>query len=78
MDAVVNGEPVTPRDSYAVEINALWYNAVCYSIDCARAAHDRTFVREWQHLPELILMSFIEVFWDEEHGYLADYVNDRR
>ena len=77
MDAVVNGEPVTPRDGYAVEINALWYNAVCYSIDCARAAHDRTFVREWQHLPELILMSFIEVFWDEEHGYLADYVNDR-
>lgn len=77
MDAVVNGEPVTPRDGYAVEINALWYNAVCYSIDCARAAHDRTFVREWQHLPELILMSFNEVFWDEEHGYLADYVNDR-
>lgn len=77
MDAVVNGEPVTPRDGYAVEINTLWYNAVCYSIDCARAAHDRTFVREWQHLPELILMSFIEVFWDEEHGYLADYVNDR-
>ncbi len=76
MDAVVDGVPVTPRDGYAVEINALWYNAVCYSIDCARAGRDRTFVKEWESLPELIKRSFIETFWDEEHGYLADYVND--
>ncbi len=77
MDAVVNGVPVTPRDGYAVEINALWYNAVSYSLDCARGAHDRAFVKEWEKLPELISRSFIETFWDEELGYLADYVNDR-
>jgi len=77
MDAVVNGVPVTPRDGYAVEINALWYNAVSYSIDCARGAHDRAFIKEWEKLPELISRSFIETFWDEELGYLADYVNDR-
>ncbi len=76
MDAVVNGVPVTPRNGYAVEINALWYNAVCYSLDCARGAHDRAFVKEWEKLPELISISFIETFWDEELGYLADYVND--
>ena len=77
MDAVVNGVPVTPRDGYAVEINALWYNAVSYSLDCARGARDRAFVKEWEKLPELINRSFIETFWDEELGYLADYVNDR-
>lgn len=77
MDAVVNGVPVTPREGYAVEINALWYNAVCYSLDCARGARDRAFVKEWEKLPDLISRSFIETFWDEEHGYLADYVNDR-
>jgi predicted glycogen debranching enzyme len=77
MDAVVNGIPVTPRDGYAVEINALWYNAVCYSLDCARGARDRAFVKEWENLPELVSRSFNETFWDEEHGYLADYVNDR-
>ncbi|MCU0458414.1 MAG: amylo-alpha-1,6-glucosidase [Bacteroidales bacterium] len=77
MDAVVHGEPVTPRDGYAVEINALWYNAVCYSLDCARAAHDRAFVKEWEKLPDLAARSFIDIFWDEEHGYLADYVNDK-
>jgi predicted glycogen debranching enzyme len=77
MDAVVNGEPVTPRDGYAVEINALWYNAVCFSLDCARTAHDRAFVKEWEKLPELSARSFIDIFWDEEHGYLADHVNDK-
>jgi predicted glycogen debranching enzyme len=77
MDAVVNGVPVTPREGYAVEINALWYNAVCYSLDCARNARDRAFVKEWEKLPELIGRSFIETFWDEELGYLADYVSDR-
>ena len=77
MDAVVNGLPVTPREGYAVEINALWYNAVCYSLECARNARDRAFIKEWENLPELISRSFIDTFWDEEHGYLADYVNER-
>ncbi len=76
MDAVVRGVPVTPRDGFVVEINALWYNAVCYSLDCARAARDRNFVKEWDALPEQISKSFIDTFWDEELGYLADFVND--
>ena len=76
MDAVVHGVPVTPRDGYAVEINALWYNAVCFSLDCARAARDRSFIKEWENLPGLINRSFNEIFWDEELGYLADCVND--
>lgn len=76
MDAIVNGVPVTPRSGYAVEINALWYNAVCFALDTARGARDRTFVREWEKMPELIARSFTELFWDEEMGYLADYVSD--
>ena len=36
MDAVVDEVPVTPRSGYAVEINALWYNAVCFSLEMAR------------------------------------------
>jgi predicted glycogen debranching enzyme len=76
MDAIVNGVPVTPRSGYAVEINALWYNAVCFALDSARGARDRTFVREWEKMPELIARSFTKLFWDEEMGYLADYVGD--
>jgi predicted glycogen debranching enzyme len=76
MDAVVNGVPVTPRRGFAVEINALWYNAVCFSLEMAGKAKDKSFVREFEPLPDLIKNSFIEVFWDENMGYLADYVND--
>ncbi|MFH0842024.1 MAG: amylo-alpha-1,6-glucosidase [Bacteroidota bacterium] len=76
MDAVVNGVPVTQRRGFAVEINALWYNAVCFAIEMARSEKDRKFIREYEHLPELIKKSFIEMFWDDRTGYLADYVND--
>jgi predicted glycogen debranching enzyme len=76
MDAVVNGIPVTQRRGYAVEINALWYNAVCFAIGIAKSEKDKKFIKEYEHLPELIKRSFLELFWDENTGYLADYVND--
>jgi predicted glycogen debranching enzyme len=76
MDAVVNGVPVTQRRGYAVEINALWYNAVCFAIEMAKVEKDNKFIKEYEHLPELIKESFLNMFWDEKEGYLADYVND--
>jgi predicted glycogen debranching enzyme len=76
MDAVVFGEPVTQRKGYAVEINALWYNAVCFSLEMARQVNDKKFIREYEKLPELIKESFNEIFCDPGRGYLADYVND--
>ena len=76
MDAVVNGKPVTPRTGYAVEINALWYNAVLFSLDLAKRARDDDFVREWETLPALIRESFLNIFWDSKKGYLADVVDN--
>ena len=76
MDAVVNGIPVTPRRGYVVEINALWYNAVCFSLEMARVNNDKKFIKEYEKLADLIKKSFLEIFWDESVGYLADYVND--
>lgn len=76
MDAVVHGVPVTQRRGYAVEINALWYNAICFSLEMARIEKDKKFVKEFENLPELIKKSFIELFWNDKLGYLADYVND--
>jgi predicted glycogen debranching enzyme len=76
MDAVVNGIPVTQRKGYAVEINALWYNAVCFALTMARQAKDRKFIKEYENLPELINSSFHDLFCDHQRGYLADYVND--
>lgn len=75
MDAVYNGIPVTQRKGYDVEINALWYNAVCFTLELAGKAGDKKFVKAWKDLPELIKNSFNETFWNDEKGYLADYVD---
>ncbi len=76
MDAVVNGKAITPRMGYPVEIQALWYNAVMFTLALAEEAGDKKFVKAWKDLPGRIRTSFIETFWDEEKGYLADVVND--
>lgn len=76
MDAIVNGVPVTRRRGYAVEINALWYNAVWFALELAKKAKERKFIKEYEKLPDLIRKSFIELFWIEKLGYLADYIND--
>jgi len=72
MDAIVAGKPVTPRVGFAVEINALWYNAVMFCLTSAKIAQDRKFVLEWIDIPELIKKSFIDTFWDNSKNYLAD------
>jgi predicted glycogen debranching enzyme len=73
MDAVIDGQLVTPRPGFVVEVNALWYNAVCQALQWSEK-RDRAFFKSWSHLPELIRNSFVEQFWNLERGYLADYV----
>ena len=75
MDAVVNGKPVTGRDGYQVEINALWYNAICYMLDLSETFHDDKFVKEWGKMPDIIKKNFIDLFWIKRGDYLADYVD---
>ena len=75
MDTKLDGKPVAQRAGYAVEIQALWYNAVSYTLALARKMKDKAFVEAWAAVPELTKKSFIEKFWLDE-GYLADYVND--
>lgn len=73
MDAVIAGKPVTPRIGFAVEINALWYNAVMFSLELADLANDTDFIKKWKDIPELTKKSFLEYFWIEEKRCLADY-----
>lgn len=37
MDASIDGKPVTPRHGCAVELNALWYDALCFARELAEA-----------------------------------------
>lgn len=75
MDAVVDGYPVTQRKGFAVEINALWYNAIKFTLELAEKAGDNKFVKEWVNMPEKIKESFRIVFCDPDKAYLADYVD---
>lgn len=75
MDAYIDGKPVTPRGGFAVEINAAWFNAVCFALELAELAQDKAFLSEWSALPELIANSFRDLFWNEDEGYLADYID---
>ena len=70
MDALVDGLPATPRWGYMVEINALWYNALCFSHELAERFDDHEFV-----LADLISLcreSFRGAFRTDRHGGLAD------
>jgi predicted glycogen debranching enzyme len=71
----VHGKPVTPRTGLAVEVNALWYNAIRFSLEVAKLGGDKEFVAEWKKVAEKIPQSFVETFWNEQKGYLADYVD---
>lgn len=70
LDTVVRGR----RDGYPVEINALWYNAVCYALELASRFGEEEFVGEWKAWPERIRNAFREMFWSGDDGYLADFV----
>jgi predicted glycogen debranching enzyme len=75
MNAFVNGKPVTPRIGLPVEVNALWYNAVMFSLELAKEAKDTKFIKRWKPISENIKSAFETEFWSEEKGYLADYTN---
>ena len=75
MNSMIGGRPVTPRNGYQVEVNALWYNAVRYTLELARSQGDKAFVKAWEALPERIENAFRELFALPE-GYLADYVDE--
>ncbi len=74
MDAVVDGEPVTRRPGSPVEVNALWYNAVCQALEWSENRDDK-FHKAWSHMPGIMGDAFIGLYWNEELGYLADYAD---
>lgn len=75
MDAIVDGNPITQRKGMSVEINALWYNAIMFSLELAKDAKDKEFTREWRDLAEIIPENFKKTFWSKVFGYLADVVD---
>ena len=78
MDAKCGGVTFTPRYGKAVEVNALWYNALCSLADyldqkeghyeyCADAA-------TYHQMADKVKDSFCKEFWQPELGFLNDCI----
>jgi len=74
MNAVEDGHPITPRTGYVVEINALWYNAVCFVSEIMRHTGHEQGADLMEYRAELIREAFVHTFWNGL--YLDDYVVD--
>lgn len=76
MNSYSHHKPVVPRYGMSVEINALWYNAICFALDAANEAGDGYFVQQWKSMQVQVGKAFLKTFWDKEHGILADVVRN--
>jgi predicted glycogen debranching enzyme len=76
MDAKVGDWVVTPRMGKPVEINALWYNALCSMADLARhlgKPADRA-ADAYEALAEQARAGFAQ-FWNKARGYCYDVID---
>ncbi|MBD0344769.1 MAG: amylo-alpha-1,6-glucosidase [Coleofasciculus sp. Co-bin14] len=88
MDVVIDGVPITPRQGKPVEINALWYSALCWisrwteklvkdgADDKMRLLHQ---AQHYTQQAQKVKMS-LQKFWNQERNYLYDTIepDDRR
>lgn len=74
MDAMADGRPVTPRSGYAVEINALWYNALCFVANLSERFGEREFL--YEKMVTRVRNAFEESFWIEDGQYLGDVASE--
>lgn len=72
MNATHEGGAVTPRIGKAVEVNALWYNALCVMVEFARLWKGNTAV--YQKMADQAREGFGR-FWNTAQGYCYDVLD---
>jgi predicted glycogen debranching enzyme len=75
MDARVDGREITPRTGKAVEIQALWYNALCVMEHLADKFDDKAGNKRYGQMAARARQSFNQLFWNEAAGCLFDVVD---
>lgn len=76
MDAKIGDKVVTPRNGKTVEINALWYNALKIMARFAEMFNEKSVCKKYLEMAEKTKKSFVEKFYNKEHGYLLDVLGD--
>jgi predicted glycogen debranching enzyme len=75
MDAKAGDWVVTPRRGKPVEIQALWYNALCVMEELARTFGDESGQKRYRTMAALAHWGFNRLFWNEQGGCLYDVVD---
>ncbi|MFN6560250.1 MAG: amylo-alpha-1,6-glucosidase [Nostoc sp. ChiSLP01] len=88
MDVVIGATPVTPRRGKPVEINALWYSALCWLSQWAERLSQLEFgepvrlAKQAQRYAQQAqqVKNSLQKFWNPQLGYLYDTIepDDRR
>jgi predicted glycogen debranching enzyme len=74
MDAKVGDWVVTPRRGKPVEIQALWYNALCIMEEFARKFDDEAGQTRYHNMATAAHRAFNRLFWNEKLSCLYDVV----
>ncbi len=74
MDVRVGDWVATPRHGKPVEINALWYNALCVTAELAEHFKEDSSV--YRKLATRVSASFRKEFWNEKDGCLYDVIEE--
>jgi predicted glycogen debranching enzyme len=74
MDAEVEGRAVTPRAGKAVEIQALWYNALRAMQLLANRFEEKNLTEKYAAIAGEVQKSFNKKFWNSEKNCLFDVV----
>ena len=78
MDAKIGDWVVTPRTGKAVEINALWCNALAILSSLYKLAGKKASAKCFEQRTVQVRDQFRKEFWYEEGGYLYDVVDGEK
>lgn len=78
MDAKVGDWVVTPRTGKPVEIQALWYNALCFMAEVAKRFGHEELHSKYTEMSEIAGESFVGQFWNELDECLFDVVDHEK
>ena len=76
MDVKIGTMAVTPRNGKAVEINALWYNALKVTENLAKEFKDEKTLEECKELAKKVKTSFRNKFYNKDKKCLHDVIGD--
>ncbi|MGD8506033.1 MAG: amylo-alpha-1,6-glucosidase [Candidatus Bathyarchaeota archaeon] len=76
MDVAIDAHPITPREGKAVEIQALWFNALKTMQLLATYFKQEAEAEEYLERAEEAKKSFLEKFWNHNESSLFDVIQN--